>query len=104
MFCRTEVVLKRPYFFFGEKVVALFDVPHLLKCTRNNFYKNVIHVPMEINGHKFLFPAQWQHTRDAVKLGKTLKSLLQKFGKDNSQASGSKKARCNEGFLGCPDF
>ncbi|KAG8223865.1 hypothetical protein J437_LFUL005429 [Ladona fulva] len=67
------VTERRPYFLFKEKkVVALFDVPHLLTCTRDHLYKDVVHVPMEIDGVKSLFPAEWQQIRETVKWDENL--------------------------------
>jgi len=49
-----EVPLENGY---RLKIVHLFDVPHLLKCTRNNLITKNLH--FEINGIKRV--AKWEH-------------------------------------------
>lgn len=39
-----KISIERPYFFVGDsKVFYLFDIPHLLKSTRNNFFEYQLH-------------------------------------------------------------
>ncbi|GBM33880.1 hypothetical protein AVEN_231443-1 [Araneus ventricosus] len=55
LFHELKVTPEHPFFFVGEKkMYVIFDVPHLLKCLRNNF-KNY---DVTFDGYK---TASWKH-------------------------------------------
>lgn len=41
LLANLKITLEKPYFMFeDQKYYAFYDVPHLLKCIRNNFLNN----------------------------------------------------------------
>lgn len=52
---KMHVSIERPYFFVnGKKIYYVFDAPHLLKSTRNNFYKYKFEILDNTTDKKFL--------------------------------------------------
>lgn len=52
---KMHVSIERPYFFVnGEKIYYVFDAPHLLKSTRNNFFKYKFEILDSTTDKRFL--------------------------------------------------
>lgn len=52
---KMYVSSERPYFFVnGSKIFYIFDPPHLLKSTRNNFFKYYLEVSNNMTDKKYL--------------------------------------------------
>lgn len=72
VFKNLNIEIEKPYFYCNEKkYFAFFDVPHLLKCVRNNFLKN----NFSLNG-KYISFSDIRKVHELDKISKTGKSLI----------------------------
>ena len=62
---------RKPFFKFHDReIVAMYDPPHLLKCTQNLFFKyDVRFEPERIHNRRFV-TAKWQHILNVYKWDK----------------------------------
>nr|XP_018916186.1 PREDICTED: uncharacterized protein LOC109043440 [Bemisia tabaci] len=56
-----------PWFEFnGHRIYTIYDICHLLKCTRNNFRNKGITLKVKVKGKPYSGTAKWEHITKVV--------------------------------------
>ena len=76
---------RKPFFKFqNREIVTVYDPPHLLKCTRNLFFKYDVQFESELMHNQLPLTAKWEHIVNVYELDKqNIVSLLLKLTKEH---------------------